>query len=114
LLSVVKSRKVDDAVDRLYTHVPLSDNVPKRHSTVTSIVDEPIGVAGRLPTPNRNEAAVLWTAFIVLMNLKLKHPAELPSQLLQRIRTIMDVRRSATYQPVLAEGKAEGYAEGEA
>lgn len=50
LPSVIKSGRVDDAANRLYTHVPLSDNAPKRRPTAMSIVDQPISVAGRLPT----------------------------------------------------------------
>jgi hypothetical protein len=52
------------------------------------------------------DAAKLWLATYVLMGLR--YPADLVSQLLQRVR---DMEESATYQAIIAKGQAAGMRE---
>jgi predicted transposase YdaD len=56
-----------------------------------------------------DEAGLLWTATYVLMGLR--YPENVTEQLLQGVR---DMKESVTYQAILAEGRAEGLAQGRA
>jgi predicted transposase YdaD len=55
------------------------------------------------------ESATLWTATYILMGLR--YPADLTARVLQGVR---NMRESATYQAILAEGEARGEVKGRA
>lgn len=80
---------------------PLARVVPGDLPAVIRAMDERI--AAEAPA----EAATLWTAAYVLMGLR--YPEETAKALLKGVR---GMRESATYQGILAEGRAEGRAEG--
>lgn len=57
-----------------------------------------------------SEAAMLWTAFLILMGLR--YPPEFTKPLIDEVWAMLDLRESHIYQMILEEGRAKGKLEG--